>query len=331
MTPGEAKVVLNAIFAREMRATVFLTGPPGGGKTAVVAQAAAEVGLPVRTLALPTCEAVDVRGIPQVLEGQTVWASPLPREGRGVLLLDELSSAPPDVQVAAHHVVWQEPGSDVWTPWHVVCTGNRASDKTVYRAPSAPLRNRLILLDVVPDVADWSAWAVRQGIAPVIVGFIRWRPELLFAKDIPAEKAFCSPRAWVRLNELLDLPIGAHLEAEVITGVVGDGAAAEFLGYLRLVRELPAVEAITRDQAGAPVPTSPSVLYALTLALAYWTREHQASLMRYVARLPAEFGVLYLRDVRDHYDIRADSDIRKWIGRHKRLFREEETKGGDAS
>jgi hypothetical protein len=41
-----------------------------------------------------------------------------------------------------------------------------------------------------------------------------------------------------------------------------------------------------------------------------------------VSRMPAEFALLYVMDVRrdGHYDIRADKEIAKWIGEHNKLF-----------
>lgn len=43
--------------------------------------------------------------------------------------------------------------------------------------------------------------------------------------------------------------------------------------------------------------------------------------MRYVARMPAEFALLYVMDVRrGNYDIGADKEIGKWIGEHSKLF-----------
>src|SRR3972149_11171537 len=125
------------------------------------------------TIALPTCEAVDLRGMPQIVDGRMQWASPLPKDGAGVLILDEISSAAPDVQVAAHHIAWHEDGSDVALPkgWHLVMTGNRASHKTLYRPMSGPLRNRVILLDIESDADSWCRWAVRNAISPLITGF----------------------------------------------------------------------------------------------------------------------------------------------------------------
>lgn len=325
MLPQEIETTLTTLFKQNTRSVVtFLSGPPGIGKTALVSQAAHRATKKLLTFALPTVESVDLRGLPLTKDGSTVWASPLPKDGQGVLLLDEVSSAAPDVQVAAHHIVHAEPGSDMSLPagWHLVLTGNRASDKTHYRATSAPLRNRLVMINCEPDVTQWAEWAMDNDIDSIIIGFLRWRPELLIAKEIPGEGAFPSPRSWEATSNILALGMSGPIEKEMILGAIGEGAATEFDAYLRTARELPAIEAILESQAKAAVPKSPAQLYALATSLAQYTRERKKSAMKYVSRMPAEFALLYVMDVRrgGNYNIREDKDIGKWIQEHHKLF-----------
>jgi dynein-related subfamily AAA family protein len=325
MFPQEVTSTLTAIFKQETRSiVVFLQGAPGIGKTAAVGQAARSADKKLVTFALPTCESVDLRGLPLVEEGATTWASPLPRDGQGIILLDELSSAAPDVQVAAHHLVHAEPGSDMSLPvgWHLVLTGNRAVDKTLYRATSAPLRNRMTILNAECDVKQWADWAMDNNVSPTITAFARWRPELLMAKEIPGEGAFPSPRSWEAVSNILALQLNTNIEREMIMGTIGEPTAVEFDSYLRTSRELPVLESIIDSPMKSDLPKSPSLLYALATSLAMYTREHRKSAMKYVARMPAEFALLYVSDVRrgGQYDIRADKEIGKWIGEHSQLF-----------
>jgi hypothetical protein len=327
MFPQEIATTLTTLFKQNHRSVVvFLQGPPGIGKTAAVGQAAKGASKELRTFALPTCESVDLRGLPQIKDDTTAWASPLPKTGQGVLLLDELSSAAPDVQVAAHHLVHAEPGSDMSLPvgWHLVLTGNRASDKTHYRATSAPLRNRLVMINCEPDVKQWSEWAMDNGIAPMVTAFLRWRPELLVSKEIPGEGAFPSPRSWEATSNILALGMSAAIEREMILGAIGEAATIEFDAYLRTARDLPNIESILEAPTKAAVPKTPAQLYALATSLAQYTREHHKSAMKYIARMPAEFALLYVMDVRrGRYDIRADKEVGKWIGEHQKLFQTE--------
>lgn len=319
---------LSAMFNRPERgASVMLSGPPGIGKTAVIAAAAAVAHKEVRVLALPTCEAVDLRGMPFIEGGVTRWGFPLPRDGTGVLVLDEVSSAAPDVQVAAHHVVWAEEGSDmsVGAGWHIVLTGNRSVDKTLHRPLSGPMRNRLMLLDVAPNALQWADWAQGAGLNPLVTAFIRWAPDSLTVEEAPSEGAFPSPRSWARVSrDVLPLAIGPVVERELLTGTIGQAATVKFCAYLEMARNLPTIDSIMENMGKAAVPKDPSLCYALTCALAQYTVLKGIGAMQYITRLPAEFGVLYIRDVRDRYNIREDESIRAWIGQHKNLFRDTE-------
>ena len=106
---------LLAILDREFTSTreghhtpVMLWGPPGVGKSQMVAQVAAKHGVPVIDIRLSQMEPTDLRGIP-FRTGDTVeWAIPamLPDAQRhgaeGVLFLDEITSAAPTVSAAAY-------------------------------------------------------------------------------------------------------------------------------------------------------------------------------------------------------------------------------------
>ena len=108
----------------------------------------------------------------------------------------------------------------------------------------------------------------------------------------------------------------------MIQGTIGEGASIEFSAYLRTSRELPTIEAILAAQTKAEVPVAGATVRTWWPSLAQYTRERKKSAMKYVARMPAEFALLYILDVRrdDLYNIRKDEEIGKWITAHEKLF-----------
>lgn len=318
--PQTIDVLRQALNAASLP-TFLLLGPPGVGKSALVAEVARSEGVELFTLDLPSCEPIDLRGMPVVSGGRTSWASPFPQEGRGVVLLDDVTSAPREVQVAAHQVVYRQAQATFAPGWMVTLTGNRAKDKGIFHTLTAAFRNRVTTLNVEPDLDAWGVWALTTGIRPEVIGFLRWRPELAFVEAPPDDGAFPSFRAWSTVSAHLSFSLSAATEREIIAGTIGESAAAEFVPYLRVARERPSIEAALVDPEHAPIPSSPSVLYATGAALAVWSRANQQSAMPYVARFPAEFAYRYLLDVRDILpSLQTDPVVRSWIKKHPKLF-----------
>lgn len=289
-----------------IRQPVFLWGPPGVGKSRLVADVARRQGRKLYDLRAVLLDPVDLRGLPRISdEGITSWCVPefLPHPQdteEGILFLDELNAAPPLVQAACYQLILDRRVGQYRLPdgWAVVAAGNRESDRAVtYRMPSA-LANRMVHLDVECHIDDWLDWARANGIREEIQAFLRFRPRLLHDFDPrSSDRAFASPRSWEFASRILDAAPDGPLEEELLAGTIGQAAAAELSGFLREWRHLPSVESVLSDPEEAPVPADPASLYALCEALALRTAPAtMEALAAYAGRLPAEFGVLLMRD-----------------------------------
>jgi hypothetical protein len=284
----------------QIQKPAFVWGPPGVGKSQVVAQVAALLGIRLIDIRAVLLDPVDLRGLPTVEQGRAAWAIPafLPEDGAGILFLDELNAAPPLVQAACYQLVLDRALGEYRLPdgWAVFAAGNREGDRAVTSRMSSALANRFVHLVFEPDLDDWSQWAMGPGdLRPEVVAFLRWRPELLHHFE-PTEKAFPSPRAWTSVSHILAAAPSADIEFPIYEGTVGRGAAIEFTAFLRVFRSLPSLDAILLNPATAPVPDEPSALCAIATGLARRTTEQNfAAVSQYAGRLAREYATLLVK------------------------------------
>jgi MoxR-like ATPase len=189
----------------------LLLSPPGAGKSEMVYQAASEAGLPCRSLLGTQIAPEDVSGIPRIVGERSVFCPPrvlLPEKPEPFcLFLDELPACAPDVQKAFYSLLLERRLGEHHLPagtW-VVAAGNRMQDRSLVRALSAALVNRVTILHVRVDVQEWLDWAEANGLRPEIRGFISSMPEALM-RPVPDQPVpFSTPRAWALLSRALDL------------------------------------------------------------------------------------------------------------------------------
>ena len=280
----------------------FLWGPPGIGKSSIVAQVAREKGWGLIDLRLSMLNPVDLRGLPFLdkEKKEAVWLKPefLPTSGNGILFLDELNTAPPSVQIAAYQLILDRKLGNYVFPdgWRVIAAGNRETDLANVTRMPMPLANRMIHLFLEADLEDWKMWAQPSGIDPRVVGFVNFRPKLLSVVPKTEEKAFPTPRSWDFVSRLLRIYKTPDEATEAIYGAVGEGAGKEFIGFLALYGELPDIDAILNGKSSA-VPKKNDVLFALCSALvARLNDKNLDNFVKYSMHLPPEFSVLAMQD-----------------------------------
>ena len=218
VTLSEAKELVRCLADSE---SVLLLAPPGVGKSAAVEQAAKEAGLVVRSLLGTQIAPEDVSGVPKLINDRAVFCPPrrlLPEDNKPFcLFLDELPAAPPDVQKAFYSLLLERRVGEYHLPrgtW-VVAAGNRSEDRALVRTLSSALVNRVFVIAVRVDAAEWFAWAENAGIRAEIRGFIRFVPPALQRPVPPDPVPFSTPRSWAMLSRDLDLAErGGHLTNE---------------------------------------------------------------------------------------------------------------------
>ena len=115
-------------IAIQARTPVLAWGPPGIGKTATITAIADALSLPLEVVLASIREPADFSGLPVIREDGVVmeapaWAKRLHKAGKGILFLDEISTAPPAVQAALLRVVLDRVVGDLELPAGDCCRG----------------------------------------------------------------------------------------------------------------------------------------------------------------------------------------------------------------
>jgi hypothetical protein len=327
MKPSRIDTVLKELLATNWPA--FIWGPPGVGKSSVVRSVASALELPVVDIRASLLDPTDLRGLPVAEAGRAVWYPPsfLPKEDEaaGLLFFDELNAAPPLVQASLYQLTLDRRVGEYRLPdgWRIVAAGNRSQDASVvFRMPAA-LANRFIHIDFEADYDDWRAWAIEAGIHPLVTGFLGVRRELLLDHR-PGERAFPTPRSWEMLSDAI-ARFGKPCEAQdLLVGIVGEGAALEFLGYCDRALSEAKIRAIVKAPSKAALPKDLSGVYALTSHLASrgTEREIRAAAAALLSRLDVEFAVLLARDMlRASAAFAREAGFLAFADRHRQLLK----------
>lgn len=318
------KQTLQSLFP--IQRTVCIEGAPGGGKTTIVQEVAQSLDVPYIERHMPTMLVEDFGILFPQGDQSLHYKLPdwFPVKGkspdRGILCFDDRNQAPADLQKVLANICQARNlhGTPLPEGWMVVSTGNRQADRAGANRVLSHLRNRETVLELETHLDDWTAWAIEHDVKPEVISFIRFRPGLLHDFD-PQRDQNATPRSWVEgVSDVLGT-VPAEAEFECFKGAVGEGAAAEFVGFVRIFRKLPNPDAILLNPTTADVPRDPATLYALSGALSH--RAATGNMERfatYIERMPPEFSVLSMSmAARRDPDLANTQAFTKWSINHQ--------------
>ncbi len=306
-------------------APVMLWGPPGVGKSSVIRDLCADLGIGFIDIRLAQREPVDLRGLPVPEGDQVRWllSSEWPRDpaSRGIVLFDELTAADRTLQVAAYEFILDRRLGDLYRVppgWMVCAAGNRSGDRAAAMTLSSALANRFCHLELRADLDPWCHWAIRRALHPDVIAFLRFRPECFFRMEGDLERGWPSPRSWERVA--LTVEHGASLSetalALIVHGLVGRGAGTEFLAFRKLAGEVPDVTRLLRGDLVVKLPERADQRYALCAALAHhvWRapeaerKDWMTNFLRIGMQLPSDFAVMAMMDAMQQLEDDQDPD-----------------------
>jgi len=177
------------------------------------------------------------------------------------------------------------------------------------------------IVELRADLASWTQWALAHGVAPEVITFLQWHPELLHV-DEPSRTIINhpTPRNWANgVSELIKCG-ETHLAA--FAGSVGDAAATQFKGFLRVYKELPDLNDLVSNPLTVVIPTDPAVLWAITMALvSFVTKANADNVFAFINRMNGDFGALFLMGIdAKSPKIKSTSAYIKYISDNPNLY-----------
>lgn len=217
----------NYVIPIEKQRPVFLMGPPGIGKTAIMAQIASEMGVGLLSYSMTHHTRQSAIGLPFIEKktygGQEYTVSEytlseiiasiydlMENTGlkEGILFLDEINCvsetlAPVMLQLLQYKVFGKH---KIPTGWVIVTAGNPPEYNNAVREYDIATWDRLKRIDITPDFEIWKDYAYKANVHMSIISYLESKTADFYTIESTVDsKAFATARGWEDLSQMIDL------------------------------------------------------------------------------------------------------------------------------
>lgn len=247
---------------RRHQRPIFLQGPPGLGKTAIMEQLSKELGIGLVSYSMTHHTRQSAIGLPMIVErnygGKQFSVSEytmseilasvydcMEKTGvkEGILFLDEINCISetllPSMLLFLQYKIFG--GNVLPEGWIVVTAGNQPKYNKSVRDFDAAIRDRMQFIEVEPEYSIWRTYAKQQGVSDAIISYLNFKKEHFYLVDTSVQGySIVTPRGWedlsqnIRMREELKLPVDERVTSQYLQNMT---VAREFAAYYEIYRQ----------------------------------------------------------------------------------------------
>ncbi len=242
---------------------IFLYGPPGIGKTAVMEQIAAEMNIGIVSYSMTHHTRQSALGLPfiktKIFDGKEYSVSEftmseilsdvysfIESEGykQGILFLDEINCVSETLAPSMLRFLQYKSFGSHKVPdgWVIVTAGNPPEyNKSVKEYDIATL-DRIQKIEVSADYDVWREYAINENIHPSIITYLDSKPtDFYIIENTPDGKYFVTARGWEDLSRLMYSfeKNNIEIDAEFISQYIQiPSVAGDFSSFYKVFKKL---------------------------------------------------------------------------------------------
>lgn len=241
----------NFLIPPEEQRPVFLMGPPGIGKTAIMKQIADEMGVGLVSYSMTHHTRQSALGLPSIVHksfgGEEYAVSEYTMSEiissvydmieaggvkEGILFLDEINCVsetltPTMLQFLQYKTFGRHKVPDGWI---VVTAGNPAEYNRSAREFDIVTWDRLKRIDIEPDYVAWKEYALKAGVHASVLTYLDAKKENFYRVEATVDgKRFVTARSWCDLSSMISLYElnGIEVDKLLISQYIQDPEIAE--------------------------------------------------------------------------------------------------------